>query len=71
MFNLCTKYIVISRDFIWLNKTYGKYISGKENTRSDTYILKDEDKYYNWANRKIGPVKNEVKTENINIEENI
>ena len=29
MLNLCSKRIVLSRDVIWINKTYGEYISGK------------------------------------------
>ena len=48
MLNLRTKFILISRDIIWLNKAYGEYVSRKENTNSDTYILQDEENSYNW-----------------------
>ena len=68
MLNLCTKIIVLSRDVIWLNKTYGKYISRKQNTKSDTYILQDEDKSYDWDHGKIDPVKKTVKTDNVKTE---
>ena len=49
MMNICTKCIVLSRYVIWLNKTYREYVSRKENTKADSYILKDEDESYNWA----------------------
>ena len=65
MLNIRTKRMVLIRDIIWLDKTYGKYVSRKENTKADTYILQDEDDSYNWAHVKIDPVKNEVKTENV------
>ena len=71
MLNICTKRIVIIREIIWLSKTYGEYLSRKENTKADTYILQDEDRYYNWAHVKIYPVKNEVRNENIKAEENV
>ena len=29
MLNLCTKFIKLSRDGIWLHKTYGEYVSRK------------------------------------------
>ena len=61
--NICTKCIVLSPDVIWLNKTYGEYVSRKENTKVDTYILKDEYESYNWYHILIDPLKNEVKTE--------
>ena len=64
MLNLCTKRIVISRGVIWLNKTYGEYISIKYHTKSDSSILQDEDESDNLACVKIDPVKTEdVKTE--------
>ena len=40
MLNLHIKNIILLRDDIWLNKIYGGYVSIKENTRADTYILK-------------------------------
>ena len=42
MLNLRTKRIVLIRDVIWLNKTYGEYISRKETTKMTSYILQDE-----------------------------
>ena len=64
MLNLRTKHILLSRDIIWTNKTYGKYISRKENTKANIYILQDEDDSYNWDNIKMDPAKTEnVKTE--------
>ena len=61
-----TKCILLSRDFIWLNITYGKNVSRWEHTKSDSYIPQDEDVYDKWARVKIDP----VKTENVNIEQN-
>ena len=37
------KHIILSRDAIWLNKTYGEYISRRENTKAISYILQYED----------------------------
>ena len=65
MLNLRTKNIVLNRDVIWLNKTYGEYVSRKENTKEDSYILKDEDASYKLSHIKIDHVNNEVKTENV------
>ena len=62
MLNLGSKYIVLRHDVIWLNKTYGECVQRKENTSADTYILQDEEKYYNWDHIKVDPVKNEVNT---------
>ena len=59
MINLCTKLIVLSRDVIWTNKTYDKYISRQEHTKSDSYIIEDEGDSNNWAHKKIYPVKTE------------
>ena len=58
MINLHTKWIILSRDAIWLNKTYGEYVSRKENTKSYYYILQTEDDSYIWAHVKIDSVKN-------------
>ena len=71
MLNLRTKRIVPSRDIIWLNKTYGDYISSKEKTKANYYILQNEDEYYKWAHVKIDPVRNEVNTENVKTEEKV
>ena len=38
--NIHTNCIVLSREIIWLNKTYGEYVSRKWNTKADSYILK-------------------------------
>ena len=46
-------------------KAYEEYVSRKENTKSETYILQDEDEYYNWANIKIDSFKNEVKSKHL------
>ena len=58
MLNLHTKFIVLSRDIIWPKKTYGQYVSRKENTKSETYILQDEGKSYDWDHLKTDPVNN-------------
>ena len=50
---------------------YGEYVSRKENTKADTYILQDEYVPYNCSHVKIDPFKNEVKTENAETEENV
>ena len=39
MLNIQTKRISLSSDVIWLNKTYIEYVSRKENTKADSYIL--------------------------------
>ena len=67
MLNLCTKCTVLIRDVIWLNETYSEYLSRKENTKENTYILQDEEGSYNWDNVKMDP----VKTENLKTEENV
>ena len=69
LLNLRTNLIVLSRDVIWLNKTYGEYVSRKLNIKADTYILQDEDDSYNWDHVKIDSVKNEVKPEKSKNEE--
>ena len=33
--------MVLSLDLIWLNKTYGEYMSRKENTKADSYIIQN------------------------------
>ena len=65
MLNICTKCIVISCDFIWLNKNYGEYVSRKENTKANNYILQEEDDSYNWAHVKKYFANNEVKTKTV------
>ena len=69
--NLGTNFIALSRDVIWINKTYVEYVSRKENTKEDTYTLQDEDKSYNWAHIQINPVNNEVKNESVKTEETV
>ena len=71
MLNICTKCTVLSHDVIRLNKTYGEYVSRKENTKADSFVLQNEDESYKWDRKKIDPVKNEVNTENIKTEGNI
>ena len=41
IFNICTKCIVSNCEAKWLNKTYDEYVSRKEQTKSDRYILQD------------------------------
>ena len=53
---------MLSNDIIWHNKTYGGFISGKENTKANSNILQYEDRFYNWYHIKIDPVNNESKT---------
>ena len=60
--NIRTKFIVLSRDVIWLNKTYEDCVSRKDNTEADSYILQNEDNYYKWDHLKIDPAQNENKT---------
>ena len=71
MLNIRKKRIVLIRDVIWPKETYEEYVPRKENTKSDSYILKDEDRTYNWAHTKIDPINNEVNTENVKNEENV
>ena len=71
MLNLCTKRIVIRRDVIWPNKTYGEYVSREKNIKAKTYILQDKDKFYHWANVKIGCINTEVRTEDVKTGENV
>ena len=49
MLSLWTENIVLICDVIWPNKTYGEYISIKQNTKEDGYILKNKQQSYNWA----------------------
>ena len=58
MLNLCINRTVLSHVFTCLNKTFIKYVARRENTKSDTYILQDEDNSYTWDSVKIDPVKN-------------
>ena len=71
MLNLCTENIVLIRHVIWPNKTYGEYISIKQNTKETSYILKNKHQYYNWAYIKMDPVKTEVNTENTKTEQKV
>ena len=59
LLNLLTKLIVLIRDNIWLNKTYGEYVSRNYHIRSDSYILQDEDKSDRWDYIIIDPAKTE------------
>ena len=68
MLNLRTKRILLIREVIWLKNNYGEYLSRKENTKSETYILQDDDKSYNWDHVKNDTVHNEVKTKNVRTE---
>ena len=52
MLNLHTKHIVLSHDFIRLLKLQKVRIK-KINIKSDTYILQNEDKSYNWDHIKL------------------
>ena len=67
MLNLCTKNIVLICDVIWLNKTYGEYISRQKHIKPDIYILQYEYYYDKWDCVKIDP----VKTTNIKNEKNV
>ena len=71
MFIMHTKSIILRRDVVWINKTYGQQVLRKENTKPDTYILQDEDNLYSWDHVKIDPDKNKVKIENLKTEENV
>ena len=62
---LCTKHVVLSRDVIWLNKTYGEYVSRKDHTKSDSFIIQDEDDSDKCSYVKTNPVNTEVNTEDI------
>ena len=41
---------------------YKAKVSRKENTKTNSNILQDEDESYNWAHIKIDPVNTEFKT---------
>ena len=71
MLNIRTKHIILSCEVMWLEETYGEYVSRKENTKADSNILQNEYEFYKWAHVKIDPVKNEVNTENLKTEENV
>ena len=71
MSNICTKHIILSRELIWLNKTYGEYVPRKQNSKADYFIQQNEYAFYEWAHVKIDPDKKEVKTENVKNEENV
>ena len=43
----------------------------EKNTKSNTYLLQDEDDSYNWAHVKIDILKNKVKTENFKTKKNV
>ena len=55
---------------LWRNMNW-RNISRYENTKADTYILQDEDGYYNWEHVKFDPFNTEVKTGNVKTEEKI
>ena len=42
MLNLRTNSIFLIPHVIWVNKTYGEYISRLEHTKDDSYILLDK-----------------------------
>ena len=71
MLNLRTKCMVLICDVIWILKTYIWYVSRKQHTKEDNYILQDENNYYNLAHVKVDPIKNEVNNENLKTEETI
>ena len=50
-----------------IKHTVGTY--QEKNTKANTYILQDEDEYYNWDHTKMGPIKTVVKTKNEKSEE--
>ena len=58
MLNLRTKRTTLCCGIIWTNKTQGKYVSRKENTKGTSYILQYEDEYYNWDRVNMNPAKN-------------
>ena len=70
MLNLRTKLIVLSREIIWLNKTYSEYVLIKCTTKATSYILKEEDWSFNWYHIKMDTVKTEVNTENLKDKQN-
>ena len=71
MLNIRNRPIVQSCDGIQLKKTYGKYVSRKENTEADYYIPQIEDRFYTWAYVKIDPVKYEIRAKNVRTEERV
>ena len=66
MLNLSKKHAVISHHVICMNETYGEYVSSQEQTKYETYIFQDEDKFNTWDNVKVDP----IKTENIKTNQN-
>ena len=62
--NLYIKRTVLSRDIVWINKTYGEYTSRRDHTKDDICILQDENKSDKWDNIKMDP----VNTEDVNNE---
>ena len=62
-----TKNVVQICGVIWINKTYGGFISRQKHNTSDNYSFRDAYESDKWANVKINP----VKTENIKTEENV
>ena len=66
MLNIRTKYIVLSCNIVWINKTYGDYVSIKDHTKGNKYILQYEDKLDKWSYVKI----NTVKTEDMKTKQN-
>ena len=67
MLNLYTKRIILRRDFICLNKTYGDYVSRKYHTKAKMYILQDKKKSNKQAYIKIDPAMTEVNNEDVKI----
>ena len=60
MFDLCTNFIVLIHDIIWINKTCGEYISRTEHSKYDSYIIQDEGKSDKWAHINIDPLNIEI-----------
>ena len=56
MLNIHTKLIALSRDVILLNKTYGEYVSRKDTTKANSYILQEKDNSNKYSYVKIHPI---------------
>ena len=54
------------KSYLWIKHTVSEYQENK-NTKAKTYILQDEDEYYNWSHVNM----NIVNTEDLKTEQNV
>ena len=66
-FNICTNFILLSHDIIWLNKTCVEYVSRWKHTKDDSNIFQYEYEFGKRNHVKIDP----VNTDNIKPGKNI